>query len=66
MRYKTGRLNDLQKTKSFARVDVKFTKSFLNDALVIGVYANDLFKTDTEQWTNVWQPYRNEKRLLWL
>ena len=51
MRYKTGRLNDLQKTKSFARVDMKFTKSFLNDALVIGVYANDLFKTDTEQWT---------------
>ena len=51
MRYKTGRFNDLQKTKSFARVDVKFTKSFLNDALVIGVYANDLFKTDKEQWT---------------
>ena len=51
MRYKTCRFNDLQKTKSFARVDVKFTKSFLNDALVIGVYANDLFKTDKEQWT---------------
>ena len=51
MRYKTGRLNDLQKTKSFARVDMKFTKSFLNDALVIGVFANDLFKTDKEQWT---------------
>lgn len=30
---------------------MKITKSFLNDALVIGVYANDLFKTDTEQWT---------------
>ena len=51
MRYKTGRLNDLQKTKSFARVDVKFTKSFLNDALEIGIYANDLFKTDKERWT---------------
>ena len=50
MRYKTGRLNDLQKTKSFARVDMKFTKSFLNDALLIGVYVNDLFKTDKEQW----------------
>ena len=51
MRYKTGRLNDLQKTKSFARVDMKFTKSFLNDALVICLYANDLFKTNSEQFT---------------
>lgn len=51
IRYKTDRLNDLQSTKSFARVDVKFTKSFLNDALRIGIYANDLFKTDKERWT---------------
>ena len=51
MRYKTCRLNDLQYTKSFARADLKFTKSFLNNALVIGVYVNDLFKTDKERWT---------------
>lgn len=51
MRYKTSQLNDLQYTKPFARVDVKLTKSFLNDALEIGVYANDLFKTDKERWT---------------
>ena len=51
MRYKTSRLYDLQYSKQFAQVDVRFTKSFLNDALVIGVYANDLFKTDKERWT---------------
>ena len=51
MRYKTSRLYDIQYSKQFAQVDVKFTKSFLNDALVIGVYANDLFKTDKERWT---------------
>lgn len=51
MRYKTSQLNDLQYTKPFARVDVKLTKSYLNDALEIGVYANDLFKTDKERWT---------------
>lgn len=51
MRYKTSRHDDLQHTKPFGRLDVRFSQSLLRESLEISLFANDLLRTDKEQWT---------------
>lgn len=51
LKYKTHQREDLQCSKQFASVDVRLSKSMLNEKIQISIYANDLFKTDRERWT---------------
>ena len=61
MKYNSEVCTDFVKTKASGTVDVGYTLSFLHKALLLNVYAIDLFKTKRDAWTQYGQNVINTK-----
>jgi hypothetical protein len=59
--YKTNGYSGFVKDKSESSVDVEYTHSFFHDALLLNVYAYDLFKKQRSAWTMYGQSIINTK-----
>lgn len=51
MKYRTANHSELQHTKPYGRIDLRITQSLFHETLEVGLFANDLLRTDKEQWT---------------
>lgn len=51
LKYRTANHNDLQHNQPYGRVDLKIKQALFHETLEVGLFANDLLRTDKEKWT---------------
>ena len=51
MQYSPSQRDELRRQRPSGSLDVRITRSFFGERLVVGLYANDLLKTSKERWS---------------
>ncbi len=51
LKYRTANHSNLQHNQPYGRVDLKIKQELFHETLEVGLFANDLLRTDKEKWT---------------